>query len=315
MNKSNVLSFAAAPGDIRRIVLDYLCTNCYADTAQVFARESCPKDLDKDGDEILMTGDNGDLEQKVLHAVQMRKEIKTHLLDGRISDAIELLNAHFPDVLSPKTIAPNYSAPTLLLNLRIQNFVEEVRTIPLPSQELFRDAKTPVQTALDRQPQQPLCPADMDRKTRLLKLMNELYVLMHDLPSSHKDYDTYRDELRRVGGLLAYPVPEKSREMRQYLARERREILADQINEAIMVRTNQNIPTTVELIARHTTVIFSTLNALGYALPSSDQRPPGLDSLLSLIKPRSLETSKESKTTPEKDSQEVIPKFELEMLM
>jgi len=44
----------------RSLVLDYLCHNCYINTAKAFARDSTVRQLDADGDEILeVPGDVG----------------------------------------------------------------------------------------------------------------------------------------------------------------------------------------------------------------------------------------------------------------
>ena len=53
--------------------MDYLCDNCYADTAQVLARDSSTRELDRDGDEVLTDEECGGLDSQVLRVVQLRK--------------------------------------------------------------------------------------------------------------------------------------------------------------------------------------------------------------------------------------------------
>lgn len=170
-------------------------------------------------------------------------EIKESLLLGRIDDALQMLNFHFPAVLSPRVDAPRHDPTHLHLNLRIQNFIEQSRTMPLPWPADFLLSSNP-----STQSSSPTTnfsrlddgvslgsksPDEEGRKNRLLSLMYELYGLAHALPVP-QDCETYRTEVSTVGGLLAYPVPEKSREMRKYLDMARREAVADQINEAIL---------------------------------------------------------------------------------
>jgi len=169
-------------------------------------------------------------------------EIKTHLLLGRIGDAIKILNLHFPTVLAPMTDVLRYDPAHLFLNLRIQNFIEESRTIPLPwPSDILLQSSPPTRNSSPAKkpiglddPYTSTC-EDEERKNRLLSLMLELYTLASALPVS-LDRATYREELVTVGGLLAYPIPEKSRDMRKYMDMTRREAVADQINEAILCK-------------------------------------------------------------------------------
>ena len=171
-------------------------------------------------------------------------EIKIRLLSGRIGDATDMLHTHFPTVLDSATDS-HYDPTHIFLNLRIQNFIEQSRTIPLswPSHSLshnrgIREVDSPERKhiALD-EPCSPQSDAlgDEERKDRLLSLMLELYKLARALPAQ-KGRSTYIEELAEVGGLLAYPVPEKSREMRKYLDMSRREAVAEQINNAILCK-------------------------------------------------------------------------------
>jgi hypothetical protein len=50
LSRKEVLKLARAQ---RALVLDYLEHNCYFKTAEVFARDSCVRQLDADGDETM----------------------------------------------------------------------------------------------------------------------------------------------------------------------------------------------------------------------------------------------------------------------
>lgn len=223
-------------------------------------------------------------------------EIKLKLLAGNVSEAIGLLNAHFPTVLSSSSSTPLYDPAHLILNLRIQCFIEQARTIPLlypvPSSPppLHSPAVTPTSASFPPEDPSP------ERKSLLLNEMLALHRLAHDLPSQ-RDRKIYIAELNHVGGLLAYPVPEKSKELRRYLDMRRREAVAEQINDAILCiispisfsfnpltvlldRLNHPVPALPDLVAQHTTVLFATLNQLGKRFPSKEQCPTDLIKVL-----------------------------------
>ena len=60
-------------------MLNYLCDNCYAGTAQVFASESSTRELDGDGDEVMTGGDCGVMDPQVL---RLRKGVNLNFYLG-----------------------------------------------------------------------------------------------------------------------------------------------------------------------------------------------------------------------------------------
>jgi hypothetical protein len=77
---------------------------------------------------------------------------------------------------------------------------------------------------------------------RLLKHVHELYDCAQALHDPHKRAE-YQHELSAVSGLLAYKVPEQS-PMAKHLTQERREVVADEINSAIL-RVSLSPPITI----------------------------------------------------------------------
>ncbi|KAF8511364.1 CTLH/CRA C-terminal to lish motif domain-containing protein [Gautieria morchelliformis] len=320
MGEAEAASFASTPGDLRQIVLNYLCDNCYADTAQVLAGESSTRELDRDGDEVLTGGDSGVIDLQVLRVVQLRKEIKTRILSGRIDDATDMLNTHFPTVLAPMADEVQYD-PALLpanlfLNLRIQNFIEQSRTRPLPWPS-SSSSDPPTRTyspskdhlRLD-EPYSSLSDSaeDEQRKNRLLCLMHELYTLARKLQVP-EDRTTYLKELSNVGGLLVYPVPEMSPGLHKYLDISRREAVSDQINEAILCLIHQAYRS-----AYNPTILDPKFIEPPPTTPG--QRPSGTEPFLREISTTRPKDVKDVKTIKEKDSPEkVVPLFELERLL
>lgn len=153
---------------------------------------------------------------------------------------------HFSSVLDPSspTVSSSTDATTftyvpstsvdplhLLLNLRILDFIESSRTAPLPYHHL--GAKVPLSP--------PPIPAPTNRgpgeefsEQQLVQLhkAQRLYSEAGSLPKP-TDRALYLKELSQVTALLAYTDPENSI-MAPYLAQERREAVADQIEGAIL---------------------------------------------------------------------------------
>jgi hypothetical protein len=170
-----------------------------------------------------------------------------------VDDATDILNEHFPSVLSGPVSEPlsstsstsssgkktsnnmEYVASTsvdpahLTLNLRILAFIEACRTIPLesPTSKLDSDVSTSHQATTVA----PEAPAG-EQQLILLTKAQKLHALANALPKA-SDRTIYFKELINVGGLLAYKVPETS-SIAKYLSQERREAVADQINSAIL---------------------------------------------------------------------------------
>ncbi|KJA27109.1 hypothetical protein HYPSUDRAFT_131638 [Hypholoma sublateritium FD-334 SS-4] len=285
------------PCQLRALVLDYLCHSCYTNTASAFNRESTVRQLDADGDEIIDDSDTNRSAgrysdegfQTLMQQVRLREEIRTHIMSGRVDDAITLLNTHFPAVLAgeddgggapgerARAAASNveYISSTstepahLYLNLRILAFSEACRTVPLPYPSAARPdspapAPAPAERAADGEEYQ-------EQQMALLNRAQKLYAYLGTLP--HADRPIYLKELENVGGLLAYKVPEKS-SMAKYLTLERREAVADQINRAILKRTNQPLISSLELVTRHTQVVWQKANEHGVKARPGAVMPP-----------------------------------------
>lgn len=181
--------------------------------------------------------------------------VRNKILSGQVEEAIHLIEQHFPSVLdtSNSTDTSLYQARTvsgkveyvattsvnpahITLNLRILAFIEACRTVPLvypPSPSSTSDAALP---PLSSNPQDylfsPSDYVDSPHQEALLKRGQKLYAYAHMLPNPD-DRAEYMEELKHVGSLLIYKVPERSPEAR-YLSQERREATADQVNAAIL---------------------------------------------------------------------------------
>ncbi|KAJ2923456.1 hypothetical protein H1R20_g13630, partial [Candolleomyces eurysporus] len=208
----------------------------------------------------------------LLQNVKRRSEIRELILAGEVDNAIDLLNKYFPSVLAespspserPSSSNPEGSftyvsatsveAAHLLLNLRILAFIEACRTRPLevphptkPPPEVVQSnaaSQSDISTAMDTSEHSTLplreLPAvepgvrDIDPEVldSLIYKGRKLYALVKALPNP-KDREVYKQELKNVGGILAYKDPEES-SVAKYLAYQRREAVADQINRAVL---------------------------------------------------------------------------------
>ncbi|KAJ3796961.1 lish motif-containing protein [Lentinula aff. detonsa] len=278
----------ATPVQLRSLILDYLAHNGYSKTARAFIRDSAVRHIGVDGDEVMqpqtasgLGPSTSELMESTLKQAELRKQIRTELRCGRIFEATILLDKYFPDVLSlsnplrfedtlvPSSdmdfLAPNSVYPLhLVLNLRIQTFVEACRTTPLASpSDCAYDSPSASSTEV---------PDLIDKQTALLNSAQKLYPLVKVLPSE-QDISRYKKELESVIGLLAYPVPEES-PVSGYLNQERRDAVAAQIDYAILYHAKRPVISYLELYARYTSTILGILNNSGVKPPSSWIAPP-----------------------------------------
>ncbi|KAF8758594.1 hypothetical protein RHS01_02584 [Rhizoctonia solani] len=158
-------------------------------------------------------------------------------------------HAHTPTQThrNPKSINLGRSVnPThILFNLRVQQFVEAVRTVPLPpSTKGHEEAPLKPQTKIggveDAKMETPGLAKDQDhkdsssaqlsseaRQRRLLQLASGLYQNIKSL-SCPSDREVYAKEVEQVCSLMLGPSPESSLAA-PYLSMSRREAVADQI--------------------------------------------------------------------------------------
>ncbi|KAG6874222.1 hypothetical protein C0995_003768 [Termitomyces sp. Mi166 len=247
---------------LRAVVLDHLAHHGYTSTAAAFARESALDDL------VHFSPDEA---ARIHHC----KQIYHHIQSGRVDQATLLLNSHFPAVLARRSQPPPtpYACPTstaphhLALNLRVLAFIEACRTRPL---------HYPPNPEQQGPPPHPDYPA-------LLNMAKNLLAHVQILPSP-ADRKIYRAELQNVAGLLAYSVPEES-PMKNYLAQERRDAVADQIHRAIMESLGRCSISSLELLVRYTESVWYFANKI-------DVKPrPGI-----ILPPAS--STKEPETVP-----------------
>ncbi|KAI0797987.1 CTLH/CRA C-terminal to lish motif domain-containing protein [Abortiporus biennis] len=328
---------APTPNELRTLVFDYLCHSSYTETARAFVRDSAVKHLDADGDELMSTDDVEEtdilattLEDRISPAL-LRKDIRTNILSGRIDDAINLLNRHFPSVLAENTMDTTHHEPPsnekntsslqyipstsvdphhLRINLRIHAFIEAARTRPLPYNPPGTTPLSP-QQYLKHQPTTSLFSEDIEfdsQKRELICRAQNLYSEANSL-ASPSDRAKYLAVLGDVGGLLAYSHPEES-PMAPYLSQERREAIADQVEAAIFYHLKQPPISNIELCIRQTSAVWEKLHKFKYPLPPPSRRPPDIQLTVSSSQSAKVDNDK----PPSKKDKELVdlaPRFKL----
>ncbi|KLO10752.1 hypothetical protein SCHPADRAFT_930366 [Schizopora paradoxa] len=299
------------------------------------------------GEEVAQAGT---LSKETVRSARQRQEISIHLLSGRIDEATRLLRLNFPQVLQePDVSAASSSTQTsslfgsskieilnptntgddaqqsrkleftsqmsthpvhIALNLRIQDFIESVRTIPLPyppprcsspaedeSQSipysngtLSHTTSSSISTKLTPDPR------------AVLHKAQHLYAVAQSLHNP-RDKEIYLGEVKRVGALLAYLKPEES-SIGSLLSQQRRESVANQVNSAILYHLGQPAVSYLELYTRYTTAVWKVLHDMRLPCP---QGQPSSDSAASApVANRKLGVLKN-----ERDEVEIIKPFDL----
>lgn len=331
MSSSNPAQLRApSPPQLRALILDYLVQRCYTRTARAFAADSTVRLLDADGDEICRPSGEDDppgVTEETLNQADLRRDVQTSILSGRVDDAIDLLDTNFPPILSStpastcsqSTLATRVEqAPSLAftvepahlyLDLRILAFIEVSRTKPL----LF----SPARPTSDPEPILRVSPQSNIRDlssevdgdahlSQLLKHVYELYDCAQALQDPHERVE-YQRELSAVSGLLAFKVPEQS-PMAKYLTQERRQVVADEINSAILHHAGSPPISYLELYVRYNTVIWNYMNENDFRVP-----PRGWPNGIALpSRPQSiLSSAPASVKLSRRDDPEVAPTFNL----
>ena len=147
-----------------------------------------------------------------------------------------------PAIISAPFVFPHSLEPShLALNLRIQAFVEDVRTRPLtlpPPAPASVNLSTPSVPAYN--PFNPISHVssphrERDNQSAVLRSARDLAQMAQNL-SDPTDRAVYLKELDNVWALMAYPEPEATglAQVLKYMQYDRRVALADQINSAAL---------------------------------------------------------------------------------
>ncbi|KAG8713715.1 hypothetical protein FRC08_012906 [Ceratobasidium sp. 394] len=182
----------------------------------------------------------------------------------------------------------------IFLNLRVQQFLEAVRTVPLEpdTHEESRNSLIcgePEETDADvnmhapdsprtrrgseNSPKSSVLPASpilgatrlVARQRHLFELATQLYQSAQGLKCQN-DREVYAKEIEQVCSLMIGPVPEESLAA-PYLSMARREALADQVNSSMLYYVGESPAPALQIWAQTTKVVWDQIILAHIALP------------------------------------------------
>ncbi|WOO85026.1 uncharacterized protein LOC62_06G008531 [Vanrija pseudolonga] len=166
-----------------------------------------------------------------------------------------------PGATAPPPSATNHTVPLFTrssdpghvkLNLSIQRYIEEMRSVPTQS------ATSSPSSSIDSLTGSTALSGDPFRD--LMTMHQELHTEAMKLRPEHRA--AYLQEIKDVTALLGYNNPETSI-LRGFLEQERRIALAQQVNAAILRSEGRPVQSHLEQIARTASAIYSTLHDAG----------------------------------------------------
>ncbi|KAG8748290.1 hypothetical protein FRC10_007680 [Ceratobasidium sp. 414] len=190
----------------------------------------------------------------------------------------------------------------IFLNLRVQQFLEAVRTVPLEpgtheeNQNAFacgkgeceetdldvnmhapdsprtrRDSETPLKSSVARAPSIPGETRSVARQRHLFESAAQLYQSAQGLKCP-SDREIYAKEIEQVCSLMIGPVPEESLAA-PYLSMARREALADQVNSSMLHYVGESPAPALQIWAQATKVVWDQIISAHIALPRAADIP------------------------------------------
>ncbi|KAF8328652.1 uncharacterized protein EI90DRAFT_3114314 [Cantharellus anzutake] len=192
-----------------------------------------------------------------------------------------------PTLNSAPFIFPHSLEPShLALNLRIQGFIEDVRTRrlnpppPVPARMSLSTPSTPAYNPFNPPIFSHVASShrERDNQPAVLRSARDLLQMAQNLRNA-TDRAVYLKELDNVWALMAYPEPEATGLMQvlKYMHYDRRVALADQINSAAFLRSGQKPRTTIEHYVRSAGTVWGWMNENDVRIPSDPSKyPPGV---------------------------------------
>jgi len=239
---------------LNELVLQYLVHHGYSETAQTFYYNAFAKNdkaikqkEENKMEEYDVVGAGGlsgiakDNEIFDMESLKNRQRIKEFVLKGDIDSAIELTNRLYPTVLENNDI--------LLFNLRCRKFIEMIRK----NEELDMDTEVEGmdEDAMD---------IDDDKNKNMSQRIMETMKYGQELQSmyGHDEREEIKNSLTETFSLFAYEHPNNS--ILSYLLEpSRREIVANQLNVAILESQGEPASPAIETLYKQSAVTVREL--------------------------------------------------------
>ncbi|KAI8993422.1 CTLH/CRA C-terminal to lish motif domain-containing protein [Pilobolus umbonatus] len=216
--------------DCHSLVIEYLIHGCFKNTAKALLKETSKLENCCDLVDNSIKLNNIDLDNEQQWALlDARKSLTQSILQGNIPLAFDLISQHFPtlaaiDISSSALSSANDTLAVdlhlILFKLKCQRFIEIIRSSS-PSSEI--EAIRYAQTHL--------------------KATNNLL----------------KEKVKEVTALIAYANPHES-QFKYLLSQERREILANEVNLALLALCNLPKESSIEKIKKQYTLVEEELD-------------------------------------------------------
>jgi len=237
---------------LNELVLQYLVHHGYSETAQTFYNNAFAKNdkaikQNEEMEEYDVVGAGGlsgiakDNEVLDMENLKNRQRIKEYVMKGDIDSAIDLTNRLYPTVLENNNI--------LLFNLRCRKFIEMIRK----NEEL--DMDTEIDTIND-----DAMDIDEDKNKSMNQRIIETMKYGQELQSEYgqDDREEIKNTLTETFSLFAYEHPNNST-LAYLLEPSRREIVANQLNVAILESQGEPFNPAIETLYRQSAVAVREL--------------------------------------------------------
>jgi len=250
---SDIINNNKSSSGLNELVLQYLVHHGYSETAQTFYNNAFGK-----GDKTIKQSEENKMEECDvvgagglsgiatksdeiidMESLKNRQRIKNFILKGDIDSAIDLTNRLYPTVLENNDI--------LLFNLRCRKFLEMIRK----NEELDMDTDTIDDDAMD---------VDDEKNKNISQKIIETMKYGQELQSlyGHDERDEIKNTLKETFSLFAYEHPNNS-SLAYLLEPSRREIVANQLNVAILESQGEPASPAIETLYRQSSVAVREL--------------------------------------------------------
>jgi len=250
---SNIINNNKTSNGLNELVLQYLVHHGYSETAQTFYKNAFAKNdktikqnEENKMEECDVVGAGGlsgiakNNEIIDMESLKNRQRIKDFVLKGDIDSAIDLTNRLYPTVLENNDI--------LLFNLRCRKFIEMIRK----NEELDMDTEDAIDDdAMD---------VDDDKTKNMSQRIIETMKYGQELQSlyGNDEREEIKNTLTETFSLFAYEHPNNS-VLAYLLEPSRREIVANQLNVAILESQGEPASPAIETLYRQSAVAVREL--------------------------------------------------------
>ncbi|ORZ14578.1 hypothetical protein BCR42DRAFT_492398 [Absidia repens] len=218
-----------------QLISSYMIHHGYSSSAAALKKNSVylaePNSVNHD-----LLGSNDEEDKDDDNGLQQRLAVKNAVVRGDIDQAIELLGLYFPSILRTTKNIKNDKSASILFQLKCQKFVEMIGAYDI---HVGHHDCSSVESA------------------------DDAFIESRNSSSSSISSSSNNQEDQQVFSLLAYPNPSSS-PMGHLLEKSNRELLASEINVAILVHQNRPEISALDCVYRQLLAVNKELIYLGH---------------------------------------------------